>query len=56
MRESAPALPGCRWQGGAEDEATANIQDAFREFLVALEGCFNDSEVREVEVAIPDGT
>ncbi len=47
-----PALPGCWSEGDTEDEALANIQDAIREYLAALEDRFRDAEVREVEVKV----
>ncbi len=34
---SVPGLPGCWSQGATEDEALANIQDAIREYLAAVE-------------------
>ena len=49
---SVPALPGCWSEGDTEDEAMANIQDAIREYLAALEDRFHDAEVREVEVLV----
>ena len=49
---SVPALPGCWSEGATEDEAVANIQDAIRECLAALEDRFRDAEVREVEVQV----
>jgi predicted RNase H-like HicB family nuclease len=49
---SVPALPGCWSEGDTEDEAIANIQDAIREYLAALEDRFPGAEVREVEVQV----
>jgi predicted RNase H-like HicB family nuclease len=49
---SVPALPGCWSEGGNEEEALANIQDAIREYLAALEERFQDAECREVEVPV----
>jgi predicted RNase H-like HicB family nuclease len=49
---SVPALPGCWSEGDTEEEALANIQDAIREYLAALEDQFQGAEVREVEVQV----
>jgi predicted RNase H-like HicB family nuclease len=49
---SVPALPGCWSEGDTEEEAVANIQDAIREQLAALEDRFRGAEVRDVEVMI----
>jgi predicted RNase H-like HicB family nuclease len=49
---SVPALPGCWSEGDTEEEALANIQDAIRDYLAALEDRFLGAEVREVEVQV----
>src|SRR5207249_10404215 len=49
---SVPALPGCWSEGDTEEEALANIQDAIRDYLAALDDRFRDAEVREVEVQV----
>lgn len=49
---SVPALPGCWSEGDTEEEAMANIQDAIREYLLALEDRFRDVETRELEVKV----
>ena len=51
---SVPALPGCWSEGDTEEEALANIQDAIREYLAALEERLQDAdaEVHEVELQV----
>jgi predicted RNase H-like HicB family nuclease len=49
---SCPALPGCWSEGDSEAEALVNIQDAIKEYLLALEDELREQEVREVEVAV----
>jgi predicted RNase H-like HicB family nuclease len=49
---SVPALPGCWSEGDTEQEALANIKDAIRDYLDALEDRFQDAEVGEVEVQV----
>ena len=49
---SVPAVPGCWSEGDTEEEAVANIQDAIREYLTALDDRFRDAEVRDVEVQV----
>ncbi|HKA18815.1 MAG TPA: type II toxin-antitoxin system HicB family antitoxin [Blastocatellia bacterium] len=49
---SCPGLPGCWSQGETEAEAIANIQDAIKEYLAAVDYVVEDAEVREVDVAI----
>lgn len=49
---SVPALPGCWSEGTTEDEAVANVQDAIRDYLAALDDRFRDVETREVEVQV----
>jgi len=49
---SVPGLPGCWSEGDTESEALANIQDAIREYLAAMNENVQGAAVREVEVAI----
>jgi predicted RNase H-like HicB family nuclease len=49
---SVPGLPGCWSEGDSEEEALANIQDAIREYLAALDDQTRNQEVREVEVTV----
>ena len=47
---SVPGFPGCWSEGDTEQEALANIQDAIREYVAALNDDSRGAEVREVEV------
>jgi predicted RNase H-like HicB family nuclease len=49
---SCPGLPGCWSQGKTEEEAVANIQDAIREYLAAVDDLVKNENVREVEVGV----
>jgi len=49
---SCPGLPGCWSQGGTEEEALENIQDAIREYLAAVDELVEGEDVREIEVAV----
>jgi predicted RNase H-like HicB family nuclease len=49
---SCPGLPGCWSQGQTEAEAMANIQDAIREYLAAIDDLVKNADVREVEVGV----
>jgi predicted RNase H-like HicB family nuclease len=49
---SVPALPGCWSEGESEEEALANIQDAIREYLAAVDDRLKDEETREVDVIV----
>ncbi len=49
---SVPALPGCWSEGDTEEEALANIRDAIREYLAALEDRFQGAEYRDIEVTV----
>ena len=49
---SCPGLPGCWSQGATEAEALENIQDAIREYLIAVDDLVKGQDVREVTVAV----
>jgi predicted RNase H-like HicB family nuclease len=48
---SVPAFPGC-WSEGDTEEALANIQDAIRDYLAALEERLQDVEIREIDLQV----
>jgi len=49
---SCPGLPGCWSQGETEKDALENIQDAIREYLLAVQESLKGADVREVDVAV----
>ena len=49
---SCPGLPGCWSQGETEAEALANIQDAIREYLEAIDDLVKGQDTREVNVTV----
>ena len=49
---SCPGLPGCWSQGQTEEEALANIREAVREYLEAVNETIREAEVREIEVSV----
>jgi predicted RNase H-like HicB family nuclease len=49
---SCPGLPGCWSQGGTEEEAMENIQDAIQEYLAAVAESVRGEDVREIDVAV----
>jgi predicted RNase H-like HicB family nuclease len=49
---SVPGLPGCWSEGATEAEAVANIQEAIREYLGAVDDLLRDAVVRVVEVTV----
>lgn len=49
---SVPGLPGCWSQGATEEEALRNIQDAIVDYLAVVDDLLQDTEIREVDVAV----
>ena len=49
---SVPGLPGCWSEGADEGEALANIREAIREYLSAVDDLLDDAEVREIDVVV----
>jgi predicted RNase H-like HicB family nuclease len=49
---SVPGLPGCWSQGATEEEALKNIQDAILDYLAVVDELLEDSEIREIDVAV----
>ena len=47
-----PGFPGCWSQGDSESEAIENIKDAIQEYLAAVSESIDESDVREVDVAV----
>ena len=47
---SVPGLSGCWSEGDTEDEALENIQDAIREYLIAVADMSQGKETREIAV------
>jgi len=40
---SVPGLPGCWSQGGDEEEALANVREAIREYLCAIDDLLEEA-------------
>lgn len=49
---SVPGLPGCWSQGPDEEQALANIRQAIREYLCAVDELLEEADVREIEVVV----
>ncbi len=49
---SVPGLPGCHSQGDSEEEALANIVDAIREYLDAVQELAKSSGARQAAVEV----
>ncbi len=49
---SVPGLPGCHSQGETEAEALANIADAIREYLSAVEELAESKSVKRAVVEV----
>ena len=50
---NVPALPGCHSQGKTKKEALRNIQDAILTYLAIPKEELKETEMREIEVALP---
>ena len=48
-----PSLPGCHSQGDTKKEALANVKDSISTYLEMEKEELRNSEIQEVEVAIP---
>lgn len=49
---SVPGLPGCWSQGATEEEALANIEDAIREYIEAVNELLENTDIREIELVV----
>ncbi len=49
---SVPGLPGCHSQGNTEEEALANITEAIREYLDAVEELARSAGMKQVIVEV----
>ena len=49
---SVPGLPGCHSQGASEVEAIANIKDAIREYLSAVEELASAGGAKQIAVEV----
>jgi predicted RNase H-like HicB family nuclease len=49
---SVPGLPGCHSQGSTRDEALANIADAIRDYLDAVQELAQTANAERAEVEV----